>query len=109
MNENITFEKLAKLVSNLEAGLKIQYKQQKLRYNQDFTDEKSFLKKILYSATKGLDRTTKTALLTDCSSTAYNFGKFLCNRRLPRLIVNQLQIVDQITGIIRCALHRQHS
>ena len=64
MNENITYEKLELLVSNMEQQLKIQYKQQKKRYDTDFRDEQSFLMKIMKASTKGLDRNTRTAVLS---------------------------------------------
>lgn len=64
LNESISFDSLEKLIKNLEAQLKKQYKSQRQRYNQDFTDEKAFLTQILKDSTRGLDRQTKTALLT---------------------------------------------
>src|SRR5690554_5189726 len=47
--------------------------------------------------------------LSNRRGTAYDFGNFLGNRCLTRLVVDQLQLVNNGAGVVGGALHSDHS
>src|SRR6185503_14161115 len=44
-----------------------------------------------------------------CSSSTYNFRQLLGDRGLAGLVVDELQLVDQLAGVVGCGLHGHHA
>lgn len=117
MSDRITYKKLERLCENMEKQLRKQYQTQKNRYDTDFYDEKGYLMKIFKESTEGLDRITKTAVLTsieiinDCKnsqlpineeSTALKRMKSLSRSQLENINeeeIKEIPIIEEIRDI----------
>jgi len=64
MNKQIKVASLDKAIEHIEEQCKLQYNSQKERYDNDFKDEKQFIKEILEKSKQGLPRVLRTALTT---------------------------------------------
>jgi len=103
MLDRITHSSLEKLVENMEKQLKLQYLEQRNRYDTDFKDEQGYLMSILQKSMVGLDRTTRTAIneavsiIQECKNdidSPNNYSPFLKrSRSLSK--TNKLDIVEE--------------
>src|SRR5258705_5382767 len=52
---------------------------------------------------------SRRSALSDGRSAAHDFRQFLGDRGLARLVVDELQLADQLAGVVGCALHGDHA